>query len=208
MEVNSGVWVLEDSSDDEAEAQNQKPIEIRSDPVCEGSILMEGGQTTPIPVDGVPGQQSADNQMVTDQSPSSIPDTSFNVEGAATEDKVEEAKREAETLDLIPPTQIKKKLLHYFKNAARSFKIAYHDDLKNAPNPGLHLIGHGMIGFPLAEADISRIKEASCGSKGDDSIVVEANGIVSTNVWEIDPSRDGRQRIQNGYHTSNQSCLG
>lgn len=171
MACNSNVWVLEDSSDDELESK--KP-QASNPSIPAGPIFsVADGEILPVlpPRGGPKKQQPADVQKMGN-----------NCLAASEESAIEQAVREekGDQSKSIPPREIKKCLLHHFQKAARNFNIAYHDGLKNAPNPGLHLLEHGMIGFPLSEADINKIKDASGG---------DASISTTRNTWKIESSR-------------------
>ncbi|KAF8853627.1 hypothetical protein BDZ45DRAFT_67964 [Acephala macrosclerotiorum] len=88
------------------------------------------------------------------------------------------------TEPLIPYHQIKHRLRDYFRNAKEGAKFAYHENSKEAPNPGLHLWGHGMVGFPLPEGDIERVKAASA-SMMVAAIDAEDIDMETMNSWQI-----------------------
>lgn len=65
----------------------------------------------------------------------------------------------------LPPEEVEEQLRDHFDDyfdpdqGQRIF--AFHVPIEDAPNPGLQLVGHGPIAFPLDEDDINKIKLAS-----------------------------------------------
>lgn len=69
---------------------------------------------------------------------------------------------------LIPTSQIKDQLHGYFQGAYDIYNNHHWEVLKDAPNPGLRILGvdkdgvtPAKIGFPLSETDLIAIKQAS-----------------------------------------------
>ncbi|KAL2064227.1 hypothetical protein VTL71DRAFT_4721 [Oculimacula yallundae] len=88
---------------------------------------------------------------------------------------------------LIPPQEILLELKKRSLDSWNETKFAYQEqDLKNAPNPGLYLAGHGMVGFPLSDADIDRIRQANTqpalGELGSEAGIEYLN---SRSTWEV-----------------------
>ncbi|CAG8951916.1 hypothetical protein HYFRA_00005721 [Hymenoscyphus fraxineus] len=81
---------------------------------------------------------------------------------------------------MIEPSEIKPRLMRQLEISTKTPNIfAVNATLNESPNPGLHITGFGMIGFPLSEHDIERIKIAA---------VPNPQNERSPGVWEV-PAR-------------------
>jgi hypothetical protein len=60
-----------------------------------------------------------------------------------------------------PPHALKVDLCDYLDTLEIGGKVAHHGPITAAPNPGLFLIDHGTVGFPLCQHDFDKIIAAS-----------------------------------------------
>jgi hypothetical protein len=60
-----------------------------------------------------------------------------------------------------PPDDLKTDLRDYLESLEIGGQFAHHGSIIAAPNPGLSLIDHGTVGFPLCQYDFDKIIAAS-----------------------------------------------
>ncbi|KAK0121907.1 hypothetical protein ONS95_010183 [Cadophora gregata] len=88
---------------------------------------------------------------------------------------------------LTSPWEIVRQLQKHSCDSWEETDFAWQErNLKRSPNPGLHLVGLGMVGFPLSEADIDKIKMASAlHNPNDTSLSVGVDMLQHNSVWEV-----------------------
>lgn len=87
--------------------------------------------------------------------------------------------------ELCPEEEIKHRLKHTLDCIESAGLFAYHEQLKDAPNPGLHIEGAGTLAFPLSERDIQTIITASGQPPLQDGTHSENTLPPVRNVWEV-----------------------